>query len=226
MWYNKLEELKEPELIKKIIFKDFKQFLLDLIEDLMNHQLHHAQLHQNTKQKPQQSIQVFALYLKNLKAHIPPITEKHCHSTLFTKLQPELRVVLTNFQTLPNTFESLVALSARLKQNQQQLPGSATSIKCSQSENGVKGTNTGQQLKKPRNEEISVSSQHKRWTDDKSKKDVICYQCNKKGHYKSQYPELTKKQFKNVNQTPVGEMCVKGKNQHLQKSSQAQSEGQ
>ena len=49
---------------------------------------------------------------------------------------------------------------------------------------------------------------------------MIYYQCNKKGHYKSQCPELIKEQFKNANQTPVGEMHVKGKDQHLQKSSQ------
>ena len=56
MWYNKLKELKEPELIKKMTFKNFKQFLFDFVEDLMNCQLHHTQLHQNTKQRPQQSI--------------------------------------------------------------------------------------------------------------------------------------------------------------------------
>ena len=56
MWYNRLKELKGSELIKKMIFKNFKQFLLDFIEDLMNHQLHHVQLHQNTRQEPQQNI--------------------------------------------------------------------------------------------------------------------------------------------------------------------------
>ena len=125
--------------------------------------------------------------------------EEHYHSTLFIKLQSELRVALINFQTLSNIFESLIALGVRLEQNQWQLPSSATSIKHSQSENGVKGTNTGQQSKKPRDEEVSVPSQHKRWTDDKSKKSVICYQCNKKGHYKSQCSELTREQLKNAN---------------------------
>ena len=51
MWYNKLKELKEPELIKKMTFKDFKQFLFDLVKNLMNYQLHHVQLHQNAKQE-------------------------------------------------------------------------------------------------------------------------------------------------------------------------------
>ena len=84
----------------------------------MNCQFHHAQLHQNAKQKSQQSIQAFTLYLKNLKAHIPFMTEEHYCSILFTKLWLKLRVVLINFQILSDIFESLVALSVRLKQNQ------------------------------------------------------------------------------------------------------------
>ena len=89
-----------------------------------------------------------------------------------------------NFQTLSDIFESLVALNVRLKQNQQQLSDSAISIKCSWPENGMKRINIEQQLKKPKNEEISALNQQKRWIDDKSKKNVIYYQCNKKGHYK------------------------------------------
>ena len=139
------------------------------------------------------------------------MTEKHYYSTLFIKLQFELKITLTNFQTLPDIFESLVALSIRLEQNQQQLPGSATLIKYSQPKNGVKRINTGQQSKKSKGEEVSASNQHKEQTDDKSKEDVICYQCNKKGHYKSQYSKLTREQSKNVNQAPVREMHVKGK---------------
>ena len=86
MWYNKLEELGESESIKKMIFKNFKQFLFNFIKNSINCQLHHVQLHQNTKQESQQSIQAFALYLKNLKIHILPMTEKHYCSILFTKL--------------------------------------------------------------------------------------------------------------------------------------------
>ena len=118
---------------------------------------------------------------------------------MFTKLQFKLKIAFINFQTLPNTFESLIALGARLKQNQQQLSTSVTSIKHSQSENGVKRTNAEQQLKKLKNKEVSVPNQYKRQINDKSKKNVICYQCNKKGHYKSQCLKLIKKQFKNVN---------------------------
>ena len=82
---------------------------------------------------------------------------------------------------------------------------------------------TGQQSKKSKSEKISASDQHREQTDDKSKKDVTCYQCNKKGHYKSQCSELTKKQFKNANQAPVREVHVKGKDQHLQKIPQMQN---
>ena len=202
-----------------MIFKNFKQFLCDFIKNSMNYQLHHAQLHQNTKQKPQQNIQAFASYLKNLKAHISLITEKHHYNTLFIKLQLKLKVAFINFQTLPDIFKSLIALSVRLKQNQQQLFSSITSIKHNQSENGVKRANTGQQLKKPKSEKISASDQHRKQTDNKSKKDVICYQCNKKSHYKLQCFKLAKKQLKNTNQAPVREMHIKENDQYPQKTS-------
>ena len=157
------------------------------------------------------------MYLKNLEVHISFIMKKHCCSTLFTKLWSELKVVFINFQILSDIFKSLVALSIRLEQNQWQLSGNITLIKHNQSENSVKRINAGQQLKKPRGKEVSVLSQYKRQTDDRSKENVIYYQCNKKGHYKSQCSELTKKQFKNVNQISVREMCIKGKDQHSQK---------
>ena len=86
--------------------------------------------------------------------------------------------------------------------------------------------NAGQQLKKLRSEEVSVLSQHKGQTDNRSKEGVICYQCNKKGHYKLQCSELAREQPKNANQAPVGEVHVKGKDQHPQKSPQAQNKGQ
>ena len=226
MWYNRLKELKKPELIKKMIFKNFKQFLLDLVEDLMNCQLHHVQLHQNAKQGFQQNIQAFTLYLKNLEAHISFMTEKHCYSILFTKLWFKLKVVLINFQTLPDTFESLIVLDAKLKQNQWQLFSSITLTKCSWLKNGVKRANTEQQSKKPKSKKVSAPDQHKKWTDNKSKKSVICYQCNKKDHYKLQCLKLTREQLKNTNQAPVRKVHVKEKDQCPQKSPQAQNKRQ
>ena len=86
-----------------------------------------------------------------------------------------------------------------------------------------KRTNAGQQSKKLKSEEVSASNQHKKRINDRSKEGVICYQCNKKGHYKSQCFVLVKKQLKNINQTPVREVHIKKKDQHLQKFSQIQN---
>ena len=130
-----------------------------------------------------------------------------------------------NFQILPDIFKSLIALGVRLKQNQWQLFSSIISIKHNQSENGVKGANAEQQSKKLKNEEVLVPDQHRKQTNDKSKESVICYQCNKKGHYKLQCSELARKHLKNANQTPVREMHIKEKDQCPQKSLQVQSEG-
>ena len=129
-----------------------------------------------------------------------------------------------NFQTLSDIFKSLIALSVRLKQSQWQLFSSIISIKHSWSENDVKRANAGQQSKKSKNKKVSVPDQHREWTNDRNKKSVICYQCNKKGYYRLQYSELIKKQFKNANQTPVRKVHIKGKNQYSQKTPQMQSE--
>ena len=45
MWYNKLKELKGSKLIKKMTFKNFKQFLLDFIKNFINYQFYYVQLH-------------------------------------------------------------------------------------------------------------------------------------------------------------------------------------
>ena len=82
----------------------------------------------------------------------------------------------------------------------------------------MKKANTRQQSKKSKNEKVSAFNQHREQINDRSKKDVICYQCNKKGHYKSQCSELAKKQPKNANQALVGEMHIKRKNQCPQKT--------
>ena len=131
-----------------------------------------------------------------------------------------------NFQTLSDTFESLIALNARLKQNQWQLFSNVILIKYNQSENDVKRINTEQQSKKPRGEKVSAPNQHKKWIDNKSKEGVICYQCNKKGHYKLQCSELMKEQPKNINQTSVRKVHVKRKDQHSQRFLWTQSEKQ
>ena len=119
--------------------------------------------------------------------------KKHYHSSLFIKLQSELKIVFINFQILSDIFENLVALSVKLKQNQWQLSGSVISTKHNWLENDVKGINAEQQLKKLKGEEVSIPNQYKKQTDDKNKENVICYQYNKKGHYKSQCSKLIKK---------------------------------
>ena len=59
----------------------------------------------------------FEAYLRSLEAQLPPFSPAHLVSNLFTKLRPDLRKALTNYQDLPKTRDGLLALAARLEHN-------------------------------------------------------------------------------------------------------------
>ena len=114
-----------------------------------------------------------------------------------------------------------MTLKTWLKQNQQQLSSKDTSSKqsCQKTDN-KKNINTNQSSKKCCAEEMTVSTQLKSQVEDKQKKSIICYQCQKKNHYKSQCSELTSEQGKNVNWVSVKEVQIKKKDQHSLKTLQ------
>ena len=103
-------------------------YLLNLVEDPVNRQLHNAQAYTEAVQKSGQSVHAFAAYLSTLEAQLPPYNEEHLVMHLFTKLRPEIRKALSNYQDLPNKRDSLVALAARLENNLRG-PGAAVARK-------------------------------------------------------------------------------------------------
>ncbi len=59
-------------------------------QDLVNRQLHNAQLYSNTRLNPDQSVQSFDAYLSGIEAQIPPFSEEHRRIKFFTKLRLDL----------------------------------------------------------------------------------------------------------------------------------------
>lgn len=85
----------------------------------MNQQLDATQQYQNTKQKQGQMVHAFETYLSKLEAQLlVQYTKEQSHLHLFTWLRPELQIAITNYQNIPTTRSSLVALAARLEKNQ------------------------------------------------------------------------------------------------------------
>ncbi len=90
-WYQKTVPLKN------ISWEYFINYLLNFVEDSVNHQLHNAQTYIKTVQKSDQSVHTFAVYLSTLKAQLTLYNEKQLIMHFFTKLQSEIRKILLNY---------------------------------------------------------------------------------------------------------------------------------
>ncbi len=100
-----------------ISWKYFINYLLNLVEDLMNCQLHNAQAYIKAVQKSDQSVHAFAAYLSTLKAQLMSYNEKQLIMHFFTRLRSEIRKILLNYQDLLNKQDSLITLTVQLKSN-------------------------------------------------------------------------------------------------------------
>lgn len=96
---------------------EFTDFLLDIIQDPVNRGISTMQRYSEAVQKPGQSIHNFVTYLESLEADLPVYTEEHRLNHLFTKLRPEIRERITNFQHIPQTMDGMVSLAARIEEN-------------------------------------------------------------------------------------------------------------
>ncbi len=92
-WYQHQKTVS----LENISWKYFINYLLNLVEDLMNHQLHNAQTYTEAIQKLSQSVHTFAAYLSTLKAQLTLYNEKQLVMHFFTKLQSEIRKILLNY---------------------------------------------------------------------------------------------------------------------------------
>ncbi len=87
---------------KTVSFEDisweyFINYLLNLVKDSVNHQLHNAQTYTEAVQKSGQSVHTFAAYLSILKVQLTSYNEKQLIMHFFTKLQSEIKKILLNY---------------------------------------------------------------------------------------------------------------------------------
>ena len=92
-WYWHQEMIS----LKNILWEYFINYLLNLVEDLMNCQLHNAQMYTEAVQKSSQSVHAFAAYLSTLKVQLLFYNEKQLVMHFFTKLQSEIKKILLNY---------------------------------------------------------------------------------------------------------------------------------
>jgi len=170
----------------------FINYLLNLVEDSVNHQLHNAQAYTEAVQKPSQSVHTFAAYLSTLKMQLISYNEKQLIMHFFTRLQSEIRKILLNYQDLSNKWDSLIALTAQLKSNLH--TSDATELKktfdgsCSRNTSGWAFSFIDWRLSKqtPLRQwgNINATSSSSFFCL-RARSDVTCYCCQEKGHYSS-----------------------------------------
>ncbi len=96
---------------------NFINFLLNLIEDSMNRDINVTQQYANASQRSDETIWTFAAHLSTLKHQLSLYSDEHKRAHLFIKLRSELRVIITNVQSISITQDALIDLVAWLKTN-------------------------------------------------------------------------------------------------------------
>ncbi len=113
LWFNHEETMSAAQQT----WFNFINFLLNLIENLMNQDINVTQQYVNALQHSDQMIWMFAIYLSTLKHQLSLYSDEHKQAHLFIKLRSELRMIITNVQSIFITWNVLINLVARLKIN-------------------------------------------------------------------------------------------------------------
>ncbi len=168
---------------------DFINFLLNLIENLMNQSIDVTQQYVNASQHSDQMIWMFAVYLSILKHQLSLYNDEHKRTHLFIKLRSELRMIITNVQSIFITRNALIDLVTQLKINLQKKR--VLSLKQSQDENLHDWDKINKKTHSKRKKShwsirlnfSSKTSLHSSSCYSKNLFNITCYMCNQKNHY-------------------------------------------
>ena len=185
LWFNHEETMSAAQQM----WFNFIDFLLNLIEDSMNWGIDVTQQYANASQRSDQMIWTFAAHLSTLKHQLSLYSNEHKRAHLFIKLRSELRMIITNVQSISITWDVLINLVARLKTNLQK--EHVLSSKRFQDEDlhdrDKINKKTYSKRKKShwstRLDSSSKTSSHASSHYSKNLFNITCYTCNWKSHY-------------------------------------------
>ncbi len=197
-WYR----FEKQNLDHEYTFKKYCEHLLDLIENLVNRHLHHAQLFSNAKQEKKQSMQVFDAFLNNFENQLTSYIEKQRIIHLFIKLKSELRAALTNYQNLLIIKKELLILTNRLKNNMKKTIDAQTTFDSRSSDfktsfNKKRDKNEKRENKNSFNDKTETRNRRENIDEKKRKRSnhshFICHKCNEVEHIITNCLDLKKK---------------------------------
>ena len=185
LWFNH----EETMFAAQQTWFNFINFFLNLIEDLMNRSINMTQQYANALQHSDQMIWMFTIHLSTLKHQLSLYNDEHKWTHLFIKLKSELRVIITNVQSISITWDALINLVAWLKINlrKEYILSSKQSWDENLHDQDKVNKKTHSKRKKFHGSIkfnfSSKTSSHASSCYSKNLFNITCYICNQKSHY-------------------------------------------
>ena len=185
IWYHHYATIS----LKNKSWKYFTQYLLDIVENLVNCQLHSAQVYMKTMQRLNQTVHIFVAHLSILKTQLSLYREDQLMMHLFTKLQPEIRKALFNYQDLSISQESLITLMTHLEGNLHKLFSTQSKKLDDEQSEIIQSQSVHSRIwwvinfMSVKHNMNTASKSSTFMSHSKINSDITCYQCQAKGHY-------------------------------------------
>ena len=101
--------------VENTIWKEFKTFLYNSINDLTNRALDAANKYERAYQRRNQSVGDFVIYMDELELELGIENDSERCCTLYGKLRPDIKVKILIYYQVSETREDLIALAKRIE---------------------------------------------------------------------------------------------------------------
>lgn len=190
-WFRHEKDLSASEK-ESLVWSDFSEFLLDLVESPINRQITIMQQYNDARQLPTQSTQAFAAYLANLESQLEAYSESQRARHLFAKIRPELRQLMSSYSEIPTTREGMVTLASRIETNNKENAKRSRHDSPNDFRSNKRPTVGARESSQGRPDEKATASN--------SFPRITCYNCNKLGHYST---DCSSPKRENPNKMPI-----------------------
>lgn len=179
-------------------WEDFRKYMVDATLDEDNRRLTVEKELEEAKQRPNQSVMTFALYLDNLEDELGITDQDTRRQRLWGKLKPHLQVQITRYHEVPRSREELIRLATRIENSERMFPNEkettddrrATGYRerararredeGSRSQNRLQGDNLRNNGESWRGREENITTSVNR--PPLGSEGIRCYNCGKVGH--------------------------------------------
>jgi hypothetical protein len=160
--------------------RDFEAFVNDCVADPVNRSLEVGRSYEEARQKENESVATFVVYLKNLEEQLTePYTEAQRCRHLLNKIRPAVRDAITLKADVPISYRDLVAMASRIENSSKRGRFTTEPVAGRNSYGPKKKKQRGSPLRKHKASEAHRSDA----LPLKDLSSVTCYNCNKTGHY-------------------------------------------